>query len=660
MCGIAGVFRPGHGPPSEILLRRMLFLLRHRGPDEFGIYLDSSIGLAHARLSIIDLSTGQQPMCNEDNSLWIVFNGEIFNYIELRKELVSRGHRFRTISDTEVILHLYEEKGCGALDELNGQFAFAIWDTNRKELFLARDRMGIRPLYYTHVGKDWVFGSEVKAIFAHPDVTRKIDPVALDDIFTFWLPLSPRTTFEGISEVPPAHSLTIDEHGARLQRYWELPEETDPHGLHDESYYAEALRELMVDSIRLQLRADVPVGAYLSGGLDSSVIASLIRQFTPNPLRTFSIRFEDPEFDESDKQKIMSDYLGTEHSSFNCGYGDIANKFPEVIWHTETPILRTAPVPLFLLSRLVRESSYKVVLTGEGSDEILAGYDLFKEAKVRRFMEASPESGMRPLLLNKLYPYLQNSPTRSVAYAKAFFGAPISPFPMEFHSHAPRWNMTSMIKGFYSRDLRDEVASSSAPERIARQFRWGERSKRLDPLTWSQEIEIKTLLPSYLLSSQGDRMLMGNSVEGRFPFLDHRVVEFAMRIPPNIRMKGLTEKYILRKSMAGLLPKEIKEMTKRPYQAPDAKSFLGVAVSEVAKEMLSRNCISRKGYFDPILTEGLVKKCRRNPTIGFKDNMAFIGILSTQILDQLFVQDFVGNGEIPADRVRVMGPKKPV
>jgi len=659
MCGIAGVFRPGHGPPSGILLRRMLSLLRHRGPDEFGIYLDSSIGLAHARLSIIDLSTGQQPMCNEDGSLWIVFNGEIFNYIELREVLVSRGHRFRTLSDTEVILHLYEEKRGGALDELNGQFALAIWDSNRKEIFLARDRMGIRPLFYARAGNDWVFGSEVKAIFAHPAVTRKIDPVALDDIFTFWLPLSPRTAFEGISEVPPAHSLTIDEHGARLARYWDLPEETDPQGRHGESYYAEALRELMVDSTRLQLRADVPVGAYLSGGLDSSVIASLIRHFTPNPLRTFSIRFEDPEFDESDKQKIMSDYLGTEHSDFTCGYGDIAEVFPKVIWHTETPILRTAPVPLFLLSRLVRDNSYKVVLTGEGADEILAGYDLFKEAKVRRFMEASPESRMRPLLLNKLYPYLQNSPTRSVAYAKAFFGAPISPFPMEFHSHAPRWNMTSMIKGFYSRDLREEVASSSASERIARLFRWGERSKRLDPLTWSQEIEIKTLLPSYLLSSQGDRMLMGNSVEGRFPFLDHRVVEFAMRIPPGIRMKGLTEKYVLRKSMEGLLPREINRMVKQPYRAPDAKSFIGIAGGELAREILSPDGISRKGYFDPIHTERLVKKCRGNPATGFKDNMAFIGILSTQLLDQLFLQEFDSSGEISSDRVRVMGRQEP-
>ena len=656
MCGIAGVFRPGQGPPSEILFRRMLSLLRHRGPDEFGIFLDSSIGLAHARLSIIDLSTGQQPMCNEDGSLWIVFNGEIFNYIELRKELISRGHRFLTRSDTEVILHLYEEKKGGALDELNGQFAFAIWDNNRKELFLARDRMGIRPLFYARAGNDWVFGSEVKAIFAHPGIQRKLDAVALDDIFTFWFPLSPRTAFEGISEVPPAHSLTIDEHGARLARYWDLPEETDPRNRHDEPYYAEGLRDLMVDSTRLQLRADVPVGAYLSGGLDSSVIASLIRHFTTNPLRTFSIRFEDAEFDESDKQKIMSDYLGTDHSDFTCGYGDIADAFPQVIWHTETPILRTAPVPLFLLSRLVRDNSYKVVLTGEGSDEILAGYDLFKEAKVRRFMEVSPESRMRPLLLNKLYPYLQNSPMRSVAYAKAFFGAPIDPYSREYHSHAPRWNMTSMIKAFYSRDLREEVASSGAPERVARLFRFGERSKRLDPLTWSQEIEIKTLLPSYLLSSQGDRMLMGNSVEGRFPFLDHRVVEFAMRIPPGIRMKGLTEKYVLRKSMEDFLPREINRMVKQPYRAPDAKCFFGIADGGLVQDMLSPDCIARKGYFDPIHTERLVKKCRGNLATGFKDNMAFIGILSTQILDQLFIRDFHPGEEIPAERIRFAGP----
>lgn len=656
MCGIAGIFSPGHPPPSEALLRRMLYLLRHRGPDEFGIFLAPSIGLAHARLSIIDLSTGQQPMRNEDGSLWIAFNGEIFNYIELRDGLVARGHHFQTRSDTEVILHLYEEKGAEALGDLNGQFAFAIWDVNRQEVFLARDRMGIRPLFYARAGNDWVFGSEIKAIFAHPGVSRKIDPVALDDIFTFWFPLSPRTAFEGIAEVPPAHSLTIDAKGIKKpRRYWELPGESDPPGAHDVSYYADGLRELMVDATRLQLRADVPVGAYLSGGLDSSVIASLVRHYTTNRLRTFSIRFEAPEFDEGAKQKIMSEYLETEHREITCGNAEIAKAFPQAVWHAETPMVRVAPVPMFLLSRLVRDSSYKVVLTGEGADEILAGYDLFKEAKVRRFMEASPGSALRSRLLLRLYPYLRMSPTRSLEYAKAFFGAPIKPFSREFHSHAIRWNMTSRTKDLFSPALRAQIATSTAADRVAHLFGDPARANRLDPLTLSQEIEIRTLLPGYLLSSQGDRMLMGNSVEGRFPFLDHRVVEFSLRIPPHIRMKGLTEKYILRKSMSGLLPKEIMKMEKQPYRAPDARCFFENGSGDVTNAMLSPESIARKGYFDPIYTERLVAKCRGNPNIGFKDNMAFMGILSTQLLDQLYLRDFPSREEIPAERVRISG-----
>jgi asparagine synthase (glutamine-hydrolysing) len=596
-------------------------------------------------------------MSNEDGSLWIVFNGEIFNYIELREELVTRGHHFKTGSDTEVILHLYEEKGAEALEALNGQFAFAIWDSKRKELFLARDRIGIRPLFFARDGRNLVFGSEIKAIFAHHAIPRELDLVALDDVLTFWFPVSQRTAFRGVRELPPGHFLRVRLGKEVLRRYWDLPAETDAPGLHDEKYYASKLRELMVDSVRLQLRADVPVGAFLSGGLDSSVITSLIRNYTKSPLCTFSVRFSDPEFDEGAKQKKMAEYLGTTHKEVFCGYSDIADTFSKVIWHAEVPLVRTAPVPIFLLSKLVRDSAYKVVLTGEGADEILAGYDLFKELKVRRFMESMPESSLRPLLLRRLYPYLKNSPTRSVAFARAFFGAAVEPFPPQFHAHAPRWNMTSMIKLFYSSELREAISEHGSVGRISEMLGDGAKWEKLDPMTWAQEVEMKTFLPGYLLSSQGDRMLMGNSVEGRFPFLDHRVVEFAMKIPPNIRMKGLTEKHILRKSMADLLPKSVKEMTKQPYRAPDAKSFLGASGSEVAEEMLSGNCISRKGYFDPKLTEGLVKKCRGNPSIGFKDNMAFIGILSTQLLDQLYLQDFDASGEISADRVRVMDPQ---
>jgi asparagine synthase (glutamine-hydrolysing) len=358
------------------------------------------------------------------------------------------------------------------------------------------------------------------------------------------------------------------------------------------------------------------------------------------------VTFRDPEFDESGKQRIMRDYLGTEHSEISVGYSDIAGAFGEVVWHTEVPILRTAPVPIMLLSKLVRENSYKVVLTGEGADEILAGYDLFKEAKVRRFMEARPNSRLRPLLLQKLYPYLRNSPTRSVAFAKAFFGAPVAPFDMCFHSHAPRWNMTAMIKSFYSGDLRHSLGGSDPAGRITAYFENAGMVRKEDPLDCAQEIEMKTLLPGYLLSSQGDRMLMANSVEGRFPFLDHRLVEYCMRIPPTLRMKALQEKYILRKCMRHLLPRDIAEMVKQPYRAPDARSFLEPESGSMAEEMLSRKQVAENGYFDPAHVEKLVEKCRRVQDIGFKDNMAFIGILSTQILDHLFIKNFhIGDGE---------------
>lgn len=636
-----------------MLLRKMLHLLRHRGPDEFGMFSGDEIGLAHARLSIIDLSGGKQPMTNEDGTLWIVFNGEVFNYEELRDDMIRSGHRFRTKSDTEVILHLYEEHGPKALELMNGQFAFAIWNTREKELFLARDRVGICPLYYTNVDGGWIFSSEMKAIFADERVPRRINPSALDDLFTFWFPLSPGTIFDGILELPPAHFLRIRGGDRTLTRYWDLPEGNREAERGNEEWYADTLRELLIDATRVRMRADVPVGAYLSGGLDSSVTASLIRKYTGAPLCTYSVTFEDGEFDESSKQRVMSRHLGTDHKEILCRESDIAESFRDVIWHTESPILRTAPVPLYLLSNLVRKSSYKVVITGEGADEILAGYDIFKEDKVRRFMEVFPDSRIRPLLMKRLYPYLANSPTRSLSYAKAFFGMSTAPFGREFHAHAPRWNMTAGSKDFYSEEFRESIREVDPAGRILKTLGGAQRASHLDPLSWAQEIEIKTLLPNYLLSSQGDRMLMAHSVEGRFPFLDHRVIEFCMIIPPRFRMKGLEEKHILRKSMSDLLPREIEKMVKQPYRAPDARCFLAGKVPAWVAEFLSQEAISAGGYFDPARVEKLVAKCCRSKVIGFKDNMTFIGILSTQILDRLFLEDFRATEAIPAEMVHV-------
>src|ERR1017187_3276477 len=404
MCGIAGMFNlRSKQRVAEKDLRQMLAMIRHRGPDEFGIYLDDPVGLGNARLSIIDLSTGQQPISNEDGNLWIVFNGEIFNYVELRPELEARGHRFTTTSDTEVLLHAYEEFGPQCLERLNGQFAFAIWNEQEQTLFMARDRLGVRPLFYTFSQGDLIFGSEIKAILADRRVRAEIDPVVLAQVFTFWGPLAPRTIFRDIVEIPPGHYLLAQGDKIVVKNYWQInfaPAGTDQPQKSLEDYEEEFSR-LLVDAAKVRLRADVPVGAYLSGGLDSSIIASIIRNFTSNRLDTFSIAFDDVHFDESAFQRRMAGFLGTEHQVVHATHADIGRVFPDVVWHTEVPLMRTAPAPMFLLSKLVRDSGFKVVLTGEGADEFLAGYDIFKEAKIRRFWAREPESKFRHLLLKR-------------------------------------------------------------------------------------------------------------------------------------------------------------------------------------------------------------------------------------------------------------------
>jgi asparagine synthase (glutamine-hydrolysing) len=637
MCGIAGQINLSRD--SEIsmeLLEDMIAALRHRGPDGFGFYRDEKIGLAHARLSIIDLEGGKQPMHNEDKSCWIVFNGEIFNYLELRDILEKRGHRFYTMSDTEVILHLYEDYGVECLKFLNGQFAFAIWDKKEQALFIARDRVGIRPLFYTELNGSFFFASEIKSFFVNRGIKREIDPFALDQIFTFWSTLPPRTAFAGIYELPAAHYMVIKKGRTTIEKYWDLDFRPES-GTRTEEHYADGLRELLIDATRLQLRADVPVGAYLSGGIDSAVIAALIRNYTDTPLRTFSVTFDDKAFDESEYQQQMINHLETEHSSIMCTYSDIGEVFPDVIWHTEKPLVRTAPAPLFLLSRLVRNNGYKVVLTGEGSDEILAGYDIFKEVKVRRFLQKFPESKFRPLILKRLYPYLSHSPVKSVPYAQAFFGSDSSAYPPSFFSHIPRWNTTSKIKTFFSDSLKTALAGYHCVDELSPLL---SGTSGYDDVSLAQYLEIKTLLSCYLLSSQGDRVAMAHSIEGRFPFLDHRVIEFCCKLPSTIRMRVLTEKYILKESMKGLVPAAILKRDKQPYRAPDAKAFFNEKMPAYVDDLLSEDNLRETGYFNPKTVSGLAKKCRNNPAFGFKDNMAVVGVISTQLLHNLFVRNY--------------------
>ncbi|MGA6826502.1 asparagine synthase (glutamine-hydrolyzing) [Nitrospira sp. NS4] len=641
MCGIAGIVKQNSAPVERPLLQRMIGMVNHRGPDAAGFHLSGSVGLAHARLSIIDLGGGHQPMHNEDKTVWITFNGEIFNYVELREDLLKKGHRFQTQSDTEVIIHLYEEKGEDCVQYLNGQWAFAIWDSRSARLFLSRDRVGVRPLFYATTPEGFAFASEIKSLLAVPSMRRAIDMEALDELFTFWVTLPPRTIFAGVSELPPGHSLVLERGNLRVQPYWTL-DYNPSKGLENEEEAREALLELLLDATRIRLRSDVPVGAYLSGGLDSTVIAALVNKLGKTHLKTFSVAFEDKEFDESSFQNEASAFLKTDHQGVLCSSQDIGRVFPEVIWHTEKPVLRTAPAPLFLLSRLVRDQGYKVVLTGEGSDEVLGGYDIFKEAKIRRFWAKYPGSKFRPILLRRLYPYMKNLQSQSDSYLRAFFHVRKEDLESPFFSHLPRWDTTSKLKVFFSKEARDTLKGCNAMTVLEGLL--PARYKQWDSFSQSQYLEAAYLLPGYILSSQGDRMAMAHSIEGRFPFLDYRVVEFASRLSPQLKMKVLNEKYLLKQAVGDLIPRAIRNRHKQPYRAPDSQSFLAGGKAgrlfEYVEELLAPRAISEGGVFDAGSVGKLSEKARQGQIISVKDNMALVGILSTQLVVDQFIKNF--------------------
>jgi len=622
------------GAANPELLRQMVSTIRHRGPDETGLYTYHQAGLAHARLSIIDIATGRQPMCNEDQSLWIAFNGEIFNYIELRDELIAKGHRFATRSDTEVLLHLYEEEGERCTARLNGQWAFAIWDTRGEKLFLSRDRFGVRPLVYTQAPGVFLFASEIKALLACPDVELALDAQALDQIFTFWVTLPPRTAFRNIHQLPPGHSLVLEGGRIRISRYWHLEYPSQDGSSRAEEALAEELLALLWDATNIRLRSDVPVGAYLSGGLDSTVITALTKKLVPDRLRTFSVSFGDGEFDESPYQEQASAFLQTEHSRVHCSTEDIARVFPEVVWHAEQPILRTAPAPLFLLSQLVQDSGFKVVLTGEGADEFLGGYDIFKEAKIRRFWARDPGSSMRPLLLQRLYPYLDGIRRQPPAYLQRFFSVTPADLASPFFSHLPRWNLTARLKRLLSEEVLAQTPPDAALTELQQSLPAGYAG--WPPFNQAEYLEAACLLPGYILSSQGDRMAMAHGVEARYPFLDHRVVEFAAKLPPHLKLKVLDQKYLLKRAARGLIPESIRRRYKQPYRAPEGKCFVGPG-SEYLEELLSPDRIRRDGIFNPQAVHLLLRKFRTGRTAGTADNMAMAGVVSTEILLDQFM-----------------------
>ncbi|AWK88331.1 asparagine synthase (glutamine-hydrolyzing) [Azospirillum thermophilum] len=586
MCGICGVFRiTGGEPVSRTVVEAMTRTILHRGPDDSGVALFDRAALGFRRLSIIDLDTGHQPLSNEDGTLWLVCNGEIYNYRALREELAAKGHRFRTRTDVEVLLHLYEEEGEAMLDRLNGQFAFAILDTRRDRLFLARDQFGVAPLFYTVAGGTFLFGSEVKAILAHPGVERRVDLTGLDQVIALPGLVSPRTMFAGIESLPPGHALTVDGDGVRSRRYWDLvyPAEASPADPRSEEEIREELTHRLREAVRRRLQADVPVGAYLSGGLDSSLVAALMRQCGAEAIETFSIAFADRLLDEREHQRLMARHLGSRHHEIELDDAGIEGRLRAVIRHCECPIKESYNTASLALSAAARAAGVPVVLSGEGADELFAGYIGYRYDAFRRARGPMvPPQG------------------REAALRRALWGDETVFYEKHLADHE------SVRRGLYAPD----IAAGFADFEFARFGLIDPAMLRgRHPLHQRAYLDLKLRLGDHLVGDHGDRMLLGNSVEGRFPFLDVEVADLAARMPPELKLNGFTEKYILKQAARLLLPQGIVEREKYAFAAPGSPQLLRAGVPWV-EELLSPGTVRRHGYFDVGMVEALKARYR--------------------------------------------------
>ncbi|MFN8239993.1 MAG: asparagine synthase (glutamine-hydrolyzing) [Bacteroidales bacterium] len=635
MCGIAGIIDFGGTAGRERTVESMLRSISYRGPDESGIYNSPHATIGNVRLSIIDIASGQQPLADESGRYWIVFNGEIFNYKELRHDIESKGCRFATNSDTEVLVQLYAMYGSKCLSMLNGQFAVAIWDKVEEKLFIARDRVGIRPVFYNLTGNVLTFGSEIKAVFKNSSINPELSPESLSQVYTYWTAITPNTVFKNVRELSPGHYMTFSRQGLKIEKFWDITYTEKNHSISLPDA-VERFDELFSDAVRIRLRADVEVAAYLSGGIDSSTTVSYIKNIEPGILNTFSIGFDEADFDETAYQNEAARYLDTNHKAIKCTSKEIAESIPRVVWHSETPMTRTAPAPMLLLSKLVRENNIKVVITGEGADEILSGYDIFKEDKIRRFWATQPNSKIRPLLLKKLYPYLPQMKDANPAILKMFYGYKLEDTGNLFYSHLLRWNNSNHIKKHFSADVSARLEGYSPFTDLEQ--RLPEGFEKWSDLVRAQWLETTVFMSGYLLSSQGDRMAMGNSVEGRYPFLDYRVIEFCMSLPDRFKLNGLTEKFLLKKVMNGKIPESIVKRSKQAYRAPIRSVFVSNEAPGYVKEMLSDSFTKKAGIFNPDSVSALVSKIEKSGTSTEVDNMVLTAVVSTHLLFKQFIE----------------------
>ena len=583
MCGITGyVDLRGERKARPEVLSAMADAVRHRGPDSSGYFREANVGLGFRRLSIIDLEGGDQPIYNEDGSLVLICNGEIFNYRELKSWLVSKGHTFRTNSDVEVLVHMYEEEGEDFLDKINGQFAFAIYDRKERSLFLARDHFGINPLHYTTADGFFIFASEIKSILKHPAVRPRVDLTGLDQVLSFPGLVSPRTMFENISSLKAGHSMKVKNGRVKITEYWDLNYPADGDLAYDkpESFYVERLKQYLEQSIRYRLQSDVPVGFYLSGGLDSSLIGSLISRVSPEIKRhSFSIVFTEKGISETAHQRLMADYLGSIHHEIVFDWEEISERLPRMIGHCECPVKESYNTCSMALSEAAKGSGITVILTGEGADELFAGYVGY------RF----DQSGLRGSGKYDLDTILEQEMRERLWGDKELF------------YETDHYALRDVKAALYSPDVNElfdefdclnfEIVNK---ERLQNRHHVHQRSY----------LDFKLRLSDHLISDHGDRMALANSVEARYPFLDPDLVEFAALVPPHLKLNQLQDKYILRKASEGMVPREIGQREKYGFHAPGSPYLLRRRV-EWINDLLSKDRIKRQGYFDPEAVERL-------------------------------------------------------
>lgn len=642
MCGIAGLYALANADrPTAAELTAMIRQLHHRGPDGATVTLAGPAGLAHARLSLLDLAGGEQPFATPDGAIQVVCNGEIFNHAALRHELAASGVTFHTRCDIEVLPHLYARHGDRFLDRLDGQFAIAVWDARRRRLLLARDRFGIRPLFYTRHRGRLAFASEIKALLTLPGLRARLDPVGLSDVLSTWGTLSPTTMFEGISALGAGERLVSDATGTRVESWWSWRPAADPTlASLDDGALADQLRALLEAAVERQMVADAPVAVAISGGIDSAAVAALAcrvarRQGRETP-SSFGLVFDDAEFDESSWQQALAAEIGTDHHAVRCSIDDIADGFARMVWHAETPLIRTAPVPMAHLAAAMRKAGFRAILTGEAADELFAGYDLFKEARIRRFAAANADPQGRARLLDRLYPYLGRAPAAAGRLGRLTFLADLSrPHAADF-AHRTRIAATRRTLATLTPEWRAAVNASVPRDRLAARMPAG--FETWSDLARDQFVEADSLLSAHLLCSQGDRPAMSASIETRLPFLDHALIDFASRLPDRLKLRGLADKRLLRMAMQPVLPAMMVSRPKQPYRAPEARCFFtdGQPRPWVA-DLLSKDTLFDAGIFDPAVVERLTAKFAAGRGSDFAESTALVVILSTQVLVRQFI-----------------------